>query len=66
MKFDKKLEKAILEDLKARKAKAKYTNAAEDHASVAELEKELTFFKAGFVNQAPAEWIERYCEEDDE
>ncbi|KGL45704.1 hypothetical protein BMT55_15650 [Listeria newyorkensis] len=66
MNFDKKLEKAILEDLEARKARARFYDTPEEHASVAELEKELTFFKAGFVKRVPAEWIARYCEEDAE
>ncbi|MBC2100610.1 hypothetical protein HCJ70_16280 [Listeria booriae] len=65
MKFNKKLEKAIYDDLEARKARASFSDTAENRASVAELEKEWAFYRAGMVKIVPAEWIERYCEEDE-
>ncbi|MBC1615330.1 hypothetical protein HB904_03975 [Listeria booriae] len=66
MNFNKKIEKAILKDLEARKARAHFYGKKEDYANVAELEKEWAFYRAGMVKRVPAEWIERYCEEDDE
>ncbi|KMT62553.1 hypothetical protein [Paenilisteria newyorkensis] len=66
MNFDKKLEKAILEDLEARKARARFYDTPEEHASVAELEKELEFYKCGQNGNVPGLWLIRYCEEDGE
>ncbi|RQW65820.1 hypothetical protein DUK53_14495 [Listeria sp. SHR_NRA_18] len=65
MKFNKKLEKAINEDLEARRAKARFYGIENDK-DVADLEKEWAFYSAGRANRVPAEWIARYCEEDAE
>ncbi|EUJ29621.1 hypothetical protein [Listeria cornellensis] len=65
MKFDKKLEKAIYDDLEARKDRAEF-HGIENDKDVAELEKELEFYKCGQNGNVPGLWLIRYCEEDAE
>lgn len=61
VKFDKKLEKAIMDDLEARKMKARF-NRVKDDKDVAQLETELRFFKCGLKGEVPTEWVARYGE----
>ncbi|MBC1491416.1 hypothetical protein HCI99_06215 [Listeria booriae] len=66
MKIDKKLEKAIYDDLEARKARARFYDKKEDYESVAELIKELEFYEYVSKGEVPPTWVERYCEEETE
>ncbi|RQW65458.1 hypothetical protein DUK53_16020 [Listeria sp. SHR_NRA_18] len=65
MKFNKKLEKAINEDLEARKARARFYEIEHDKY-VAELEKEIEFYEYISKGEVPPTWVARYCEEDGE
>ncbi|MBC1499380.1 hypothetical protein HB943_02105 [Listeria weihenstephanensis] len=64
MKFDTKMEKAIMDDLEARKARARFHGIKHDKY-VAELEKEIEFYEYISKGEVPPTWIERYCEEDE-
>ncbi|MBC2207433.1 hypothetical protein [Listeria booriae] len=63
MRFNEKLEKAIYEDLEARKTRADFYGIAQDK-DVAELEKEIEFYVYILKGEVPPTWVARYCEEE--
>ncbi|MBC1983039.1 hypothetical protein [Listeria booriae] len=61
MKFNKKLENEILDDLEARRMRARFKGIKDDK-DVAQIETELRFFKCGLKGEVPTEWVARYGE----